>query len=130
MNKTRSTLAFMASILFVVTLPLHAEEQAQSLTLFTFDKGFDVSKVISTDAKVNLSQDGTLRIETGTKHNWPGITLKASADKWDLSKYEYITVDIKNINTKPVTVFCRVDNHRSRSSAASTIRVPMAGITA
>jgi hypothetical protein len=100
----------MASILFVATFPLWAEGQAQPLTLFSFDKGFDISEVITSDAKVNLSQDGTLRMETGTKQNWPGITLKAPAGKWNLSKYEYITVDIKNTNTKPVTVSCRVDN--------------------
>ncbi len=110
MYKTNSTVVFMASILFVSILPLYAEEQAQSVTLFSFDKGFDIGEVIASDAKVNLSQDGTLRIETGTKQNWPGITLKAPAGKWDLSKYEYITVDIKNTDTKPVTVFCRVDN--------------------
>jgi len=105
-----STVLFIASILFGATLPLWAEGQAQLLTLFSFDKGFDISEVITSDAKVNLSQNGTLRIETGTKQNWPGITLKAPAGRWDLSKYEYITVDIKNIDTKPVTVYCRVDN--------------------
>jgi hypothetical protein len=105
-----STVVFMASILFVGTFPLWAEGQAQSLTLFNFDKGFDISTVTTSDAKVNLSQEGTLRIETGTKQNWPGITLKAPAGKWDLSKYEYIAVDIKNTDTKPVTVSCRVDN--------------------
>ena len=110
MNKTNSTVLLMASILFVATLPLYAEEQAQLLTLFSFDKGFDVDKVIPTDVKVNLSREGTLRIETGTKQNWPGITLRAPKGKWDLSKYEYITVDIKNTHAKPVTVYCRVDN--------------------
>jgi len=113
MNKTNSTIAFIAFIslwLLAATLPLHAEEQAQSLTLFSFDKGFNISSIITNDAKVNLSQDGALRIETGTKQNWPGITLKTPAGKWDLSKYEYITVDIKNTDTKPVTVYCRVDN--------------------
>ena len=110
MNKTNSIVVFTASILFGATFPLWAEGQAQPLTLFSFDKGFDISEVITSDAKVNLSQDGTLRMETGTKQNWPGITLKAPAGKWDLSKYEYITIDIKNIDTKPVTVSCRVDN--------------------
>ena len=113
MNKTHSTVAFMAliSLWFLLSaLPLQAGQQPPSLVLFNFDKGFDVSKVISTDAKVNLSQDSMLRIETGHKKQWPGITLKAPAGKWDLSKYEYITVDIKNIDTKPVTVYCRVDN--------------------
>ncbi|MHC4655140.1 MAG: beta-galactosidase [Planctomycetota bacterium] len=110
MNKTNSIVVFMASILFGATLPLWAEGQAQSLTLFSFDKGFDISEVITTDAKATLTKKTTLHIETGTKQNWPGITLKAPAGRWDLSKYEYITVDIKNIDAKPVTVFCRVDN--------------------
>jgi hypothetical protein len=110
MNKTTSIAAFTAAILIVATIYARAEQKSPSLLLFNFDKGFDVSKVISTDAKVNLSKDGTLRIETGTKQNWPGITLKAPQGKWDLSKYEYITVDIKNTDTKPLTVYCRVDN--------------------
>ena len=110
MNKTNSTVIFMASILFGATLPLWAERQTQSLTLFSFDKGFDISEVITSDAKVSLSEEAALRMETGTKQNWPGFTLKAPIGRWDLSKYEYITVDIKNIDTKPVTVFCRVDN--------------------
>ncbi len=110
MNKINSTSSLITSILLVATLPLQAQQQPPSLFLFNFDKGFDIGKVITTDAKVNLSQDGMLRIETGTKHNWPGITLKAPEGKWDLSKYEYITIDIKNIDTKPVTVSCRVDN--------------------
>ena len=61
MNKTNSTVVFMASILFGATLPLQAKQLPPSLVLFNFDKDFDISKVITNDAKVNLSQDGTLR---------------------------------------------------------------------
>ncbi|MGB2807845.1 MAG: hypothetical protein WBC22_08900, partial [Sedimentisphaerales bacterium] len=70
MNKTNSTVVFvvfMASILFVTTLPLWAEGQAKSLALFSFDKGFDISTVITSDAKVSLSEEAALRMETGTK---------------------------------------------------------------
>jgi hypothetical protein len=110
MNKTSAIAAFTATILILATIYARAEQQSPSLVLCNFDKGFDVSSVMTTDAKVNLSQDGALHIETGTKQNWPGFTLKAPAGKWDLSTYEYITFDIKNIDTKPVTVSCRVDN--------------------
>ena len=110
MNKTKAIATFTAAILIAATIYVRAEQQSPSQVLFNFDKDFDVGKVISTDAKVNLSQDGTLRIETGTEQNWPGITLKAPQGRWNLSKYEYITVDIKNIDTEPVTVYCRVDN--------------------
>jgi hypothetical protein len=113
MMEKNSTAVFMALILFWLltgAIQLRAAEKAQPLVLFNFDKGFDVSKILSIDAKVNLSQDSTLRIKTGNKKQWPGITLKAPAGKWDLSKYEYVSIDIKNIGTEPVTIYCRVDN--------------------
>jgi len=109
MNKTNFTVAFMTSMLFwllAAAIPLQAEQQV----LFDFNKSFDLDTVITNDARITFSDGGTLRIKTGTKQNWPGITLKAPAGKWDLSKYEYITVDVKNIDTKPVRVYCRVDN--------------------
>ncbi len=85
--------------------PRHAE-----LVLFDFGEGFDVGEVITNDAKVTLSEVGTLRIETGHNKPWPGVTLKAPLGKWDLSKYEYVYMDVTNIGTEPVTVYCRVDN--------------------
>jgi hypothetical protein len=93
----------MALILFVAALPLQAKEQNQPLV------SFDLSRITTNDAKATTKND-TLRIETGTKQNWPGVTIKAPAGRWDLSKYEYIKLDIKNTEAKPVTVFCRVDN--------------------
>jgi hypothetical protein len=62
------------------------------------------------DSKVKLTEDGALRIETGLEKSWPGITLKAPAGKWDLSKYGYVSIDVKNTGTEPVTISCRVDN--------------------
>jgi len=85
-------------------------EKTQSLVLFDFEKGFDVSTVQASDAKVAVSASNTLRIETGTNKNWPGITLQAANGRWDLSEYEYVCIDVKNIGTEAVTVSCRVDN--------------------
>ncbi|MHC4462692.1 MAG: beta-agarase, partial [Planctomycetota bacterium] len=102
--------AIVLSWLLIGMPPLRAAEQAQSLVLFDFGKGFDVGTVVTNDTKVTLSKGGKLRIETGHEKQWPGITLKAPAGKWDLSKYEYVSIDIKNIRTAPVTVYCRVDN--------------------
>ena len=65
---------------------------------------------MTSDAKVTLSKARALLIETGHKKPWPGITLKAPEGKWDLSKYEYVSIDVKNPGNKPVTVSCRVDN--------------------
>ena len=92
--------------------------ELQPLVLFDFGQCFDISAVTVTDAEISLSQAGTLRVQTHPfdlaqgrhKEPWPGITLKAPAGKWDLSKYEYISIDVKNLSDQPVTIHCRVDN--------------------
>jgi hypothetical protein len=84
--------------------------ELQPLVLFDFGQGFDTGAVTVTDAEISLSQAGTLRVQTHHKEPWPGITLKAPAGKWDLSKYEYISIDVRNLSDQPVTVHCRVDN--------------------
>jgi len=94
---------------------LFAAEQAESLALLTFGRDFDIGSVITSDAKVTNVSAG-LRIETGHEKPWPGITLKAPAGKWDLSKYEYISIDVKNVSDQAVTVSCRIDNPGADSS--------------
>jgi len=88
---------------------LFAAGQAGSPVLFNFSGDFDIDSIATNDAKVTQVAAG-LRIETGREKPWPGITLKAPDDKWDLSVYEYISVDVKNVANEPVTVSCRVDN--------------------
>ena len=84
--------------------------ELQTLVLFDFERSFDIATVIATDAEISLSQAGALHIQTHHKEVWPGIALKAPAGKWDLSKYEYMSIDIKNLGDRSVTVYCRLDN--------------------
>lgn len=86
-----------------------SEEEA----LFGFDKDFDVGKVEVRDAKVSLTTTeagAALRIASGHAVEWPGLTLKAPKGRWDLSTYEYVVLDVKNVGDNEVTVCCRVDN--------------------
>jgi len=89
---------------------LSVAQESQSLLLFDFGQGFDVGTVITSDAKAILPEGGTLRIETGHKENYPGVTLRAPAGKWDLSKYEYVSIEVKNVGSQRVTIYCRLDN--------------------
>jgi hypothetical protein len=107
------------SPLCIGPISLHAARQSknsarparlESQTLFDFKQGFDLSKVVTSDAKVRLSEGGALCIETGRKEPWPGVALKAPSGKWDLSKYGCISVDVNNLGDQPLTVYCRVDN--------------------
>ncbi len=109
MNK-RGFLAVVSVVVFGWCPKLRAAEHTQPQVLFDFGAGFEVGSVITSDAKVALSGAGGLRVETGHEKQWPGITLKAPAGKWDLSKYEYVSVDVRNKGDGPVTVSCRVDN--------------------
>ncbi len=106
------TLSRLVLVLMLVPSALCAED----LTVVSFDKEADVAKIVVSDVKVSSAKatDGSavLHVSSGHKNPWPGLTLKpeAGAAAWDLSKFENLTVDIKNTGTEDVQVNCRVDN--------------------
>jgi len=70
-------------------------------------------KFATTDARCILSAAGgkpVWRVTTGTNQDWPGIALPAPNGHWDLSNRAAVDLNVKNIDTNPVTVCCRVDN--------------------
>lgn len=83
---------------------------SQSQVLFDFGSGFDASAVAASDARATVTSEGALRIEMGHEEPWPGVTLKAPQGKWDLSGYEYVSLDVTNRSDRALTVYCRVDN--------------------
>ncbi|MBN1505371.1 MAG: hypothetical protein JW955_00920 [Sedimentisphaerales bacterium] len=89
---------------------LLAGQTVEPRTLFAFQPGFDARAVETSDAKTMVTDAGALRVETGHKAQWPGVTLKAPQGRWDLSAYEYISLDAANRGSSKVTVHCRVDN--------------------
>ena len=91
----------LAGVLVCASAVLSAEVLAEQV-LFDFDKDFDVRTVKTQDAKVSLTaRDGgrALRIATGRKVTWPGITLAAPAGRWDLSPFEHVALDVSNVGT-------------------------------
>ncbi|MHC4253255.1 MAG: beta-agarase, partial [Planctomycetota bacterium] len=81
------------------------------LVLFDFDKDFDVAGVETRDVKLSVSgRRKALVLRTGHSTDWPGITLKAPKGRWDLSRYEHVSLDVRNVGANNVTAFCRVDN--------------------
>jgi hypothetical protein len=81
--------------------------------LFDFGQDFDVSRVVTTDAKASVSKaagGAALAVATGHKDPWPGVILKAPRGTWDLSKFEFLEMAVKNTGAASVTVNCRVDN--------------------
>ncbi len=81
--------------------------------LFDFEKGFDAGSVEARDARVAIA-DGdagkALRLATGHKEPWPGITLKAPEGRWDLSRFAMVAMDVRNVGDNRVTVSLRIDS--------------------
>jgi hypothetical protein len=82
-------------------------------TLFDFENNFDAAKVDARDVKLSVVKAGpgsALQLVSGHKDQWPGITLTAPQQRWDLSTFEQVSLDVKNTGTNEATVCCRVDN--------------------
>ncbi|MDT8301250.1 MAG: beta-galactosidase [Sedimentisphaerales bacterium] len=111
MNRRVIFVLFIVSVILICgAVVVSASQQGPSLVLFDFNNDFNIDSVITSDAKITLSESGALRIKTGHTNQWPGVTLKAPVGKWDLSKYEYVSIDVKNSGSELLTVSCRVDN--------------------
>jgi len=68
---------------------------------------------VNDDAKFALADGPTgkaLKVETGHKAAWPGITIKAPRGKWDLSARRMVKMDVRNVGPAQATVCLRVDN--------------------
>ena len=87
-------------------------ETSSRQVLVSFSNKFDMASIKNNGGKAQLGSPdpSVLRITTPAKAFWPGITIKSPQGKWDLSSYEYISVDIHNIDTHDIDVFIRVDN--------------------
>jgi len=91
-----------------------AGAEPKPAVLFDFEKPGDLKQAsVNDDAKFALvagTGGKALRVETGHKAAWPGITLKAPAGTWDLSAYRRVKMHVRNAGKSRATVCLRVDN--------------------
>ena len=82
-------------------------------SLFDFTLTTEFTRFPTSDAQVTSVQSGTtraMRLTTGTNQPWPGVTLPAPDDHWDLTACAEVQVTVKNAGPSPATLNCRVDN--------------------
>ncbi|MBN1418786.1 MAG: serine hydrolase [Planctomycetes bacterium] len=97
--------------------------------LVDFGSGFDPAAVEARDAKVALVGGGEgrrLRVETGTSVAYPGITIPAPKEVWDLSGRVWISLEVSNPGDAEALVSLRVDNagaDGSRNCETGSIRL-------
>ncbi|WP_017445612.1 beta-galactosidase [Gayadomonas joobiniege] len=81
------------------------------ITLFNFEQGFDLSSVITNDAKAKLlNKNGStqLLVETGIRSGAPGVTIKRPQGSWDLNNYYHVKMDITNAGEHPARIIFKV----------------------
>ncbi|MCX8155058.1 MAG: beta-galactosidase [Verrucomicrobiae bacterium] len=112
MTTPRCSALFCAALVAVASLPAGAAAvpTLAPQVLFDFARPFNASLVLTTDAQTTPQTGRALGVETGVKHPYPGITLKAPQERWDLRRYRTVEVEVKNAGTQAVTLNCRVDN--------------------
>ena len=97
------------------TVPLSTTEKTQVQVLFDFEEDFDLGAIkITNDVHVYLSgteQGRALRITTGHTEKRPTIILNAPDGHWDLSRFLYVAMDVRNPGTNDVLVTCRLNNN-------------------
>ena len=102
---------YLAAVLgFVVfsNSSLKAEDK-QLIDLSKYD-----SKLLQVeDVKARIIDGDKIKVESGSNVEHPSITLTSPDGKWDLSEYEYIEVDVKNLLDKEMRVFFRVEDPTS-----------------
>ncbi len=104
--------------LFALTVlcggPPATARSASPKTLIAYDTSLTSASVEANDARTSIIEsDGTanvLRVDTGHKADWPGVTIKSAAGAWDLSEFSEIALRVKNLRPEPVTVHFRVDS--------------------
>jgi hypothetical protein len=78
----------------------------QETTLHDFETAPEFS---AWDVKAE-AKGGVLRIRSGRKEEWPGVTLKAPKGTWDLSGHAEMRLDVANTGRNALTLGLRVDS--------------------
>jgi len=100
--------AWLAPLLFALPSPAAAQP-----VLFDFDQELDLTKIPARDVQLSLvkqEKGSALRLAFGHKQAWPGLDLAAPKGNWDLAKFAYLELNVKNVGDTEATLCCRVDN--------------------
>ena len=99
----------LAASCFLAAATARADEP-----ILQFSPSFDLSKPhLVGQAKIALNQQPditTLRLDTQRWGGIAGAEFSPPAGHWDLSKYTWINVDVKNTGATEAHIRCRVDN--------------------
>ena len=106
----RTVTAIVWGFLLISEVSVFGAGQSEELVLLDFDKGFDIGKVEAEDAEVSVSKKEALCIKAA-EGKVARVTIKVPEGHWDVSKYVYLAMDLRNGGTADAMVRCLVDNN-------------------
>ncbi len=95
---------------------------AERVDLPVFGSSLELAVVRAVDAETKLTSGSSgraLKIIARRGARWPGITLKPPGGQWDLSGFNRVAVDLKNLAAAPLEVHCRIDGAASDAGCHS-----------
>lgn len=86
------------------------------MDLYDFANAVPADLVEHREASTSWEGKGRFRVRLEPKGMWPGITLKAPDGKWDVSDYDKVSVQLRNIGKGMINVGFRFDNPGANGS--------------
>ncbi len=93
--------------------------------LCEFDQATMREFVSASDAKYSVS-DGAVKVITGHAHDWPGLTLQMPKGPMDLSTFERVSLDVRNLSDVSLKIALRVDDDRKDVKRSMTVTIEIA----
>lgn len=90
-----------------------ASEPASDGRLVLLGPDFAMQRIDRHASEVTLTGSAdapALRLTTEAHGSWPGMELKAADGHWDLSAYEFLAIDVRNLCSHDIQVAMRIDN--------------------
>jgi aryl-phospho-beta-D-glucosidase BglC (GH1 family) len=89
-----------------------AEEKPQPLLLANFAALNEVKSHAAGVATrvVEREQAKSLEITVNAAHDWPGVQFQSPSGKWDLREFDAVSVQIANLQAKPIRVMLSINN--------------------
>lgn len=117
-------LAVLGGLLVVGGFTAFGESVPVRRVLFDFDGGFQIKDVAARDIQLSLTgskSDRRLRLASGHKIDWPGITLKPKREFWDGSRYQHVSFEITNLGKTGFELGLRIDDPKKNFTVMNFI---------
>lgn len=75
---------------------------ATAAVAFAAPLELSLANIETTDAKASRTAAGLVQVETGHQLQWPGVKVVAPDGHWDLSRFGFVEIAVKNTEMYPL----------------------------